>query len=93
MARRCTFKLCGSINLISAPFLAVATSQLRRHAVVGSHPAFPARATLPSHLAGAVGALADGLCPVRAFSFPPIRMTTTDSQIQIIKPMTAPSEP
>ena len=93
MARRCTFKLCGSINLISAPFLAVATLPLRGHAVVGFHSAFPARATLPSHVSGAVGAPADGLCSVRAFSFPPIRMTTTDNQIHIMKPMTAPSEP
>ena len=32
-------------------------------------------------------------CSVSAFSFAPIRITATDSHIQVIKPMTAPSEP
>jgi hypothetical protein len=32
-------------------------------------------------------------CSVSAFSFAPSRITATESHIQVMKPMTAPSEP
>jgi hypothetical protein len=48
---------------------------------------------LPSGFSGPVVVSRAVWCSVSAFSLAPIKTTMTESQIQVMKPMTAPSEP